>query len=222
MRYAYVIALLVGVIVARPILPPSFIHQVAVLGVAFTAWITVHRESRSRIPLAILLVPALVALGSYTFVSPSADASKILEGILLFLAILLLFYSAWNILTSLLSKTHVVLDDILGAVSLYLILGFTWAFSYSAIELFSPDSFTAATPLPEPLEGEGRGAITSRFVYFSFITLATQGYGDITPASELAESAVILETIAGQFYIALVIAYLLAVHVAHRVSEHLE
>ncbi len=221
LKYLYVVLLLLFLIIARPILPAGFIHQIAVLAIAFVAWITLGKGTKARIILAVLVVPALFGIVGRSFVPFEAGdkLSEAFEGALLFLACALLFYSACNILISLLLTKHVVADDILGAISLYLIIGYMFAFLYSAIELFSPDSFVTATALPEPMEGQGRGLITSRFVYFSFITLASQGYGDMTPRNELAESAVILETIVGQLYIALVIAYLLSVHVAQRLSE---
>ena len=58
----------------------------------------------------------------------------------------------------------------------------------------------------------------SKFLYFSFITQATEGYGDIVPVSTAAETLVILQTTVGQLYLALVVAYLLSVHVAQRLS----
>jgi voltage-gated potassium channel len=53
-------------------------------------------------------------------------------------------------------------------------------------------------------------------VYFSFVTLATLGYGDITPKTEFAQRLAITEAMVGQFYGSLVVAYLLSVYIGHR------
>ena len=65
-----------------------------------------------------------------------------------------------------------VVDRILGAVVLYLLLGLEWAVGYGIIDAYLPGAFT----------GSGRGI--QHWVYFSFVTLTTLGYGDIVPSHE--------------------------------------
>ena len=56
----------------------------------------------------------------------------------------------------------------------------------------------------------------SHFVYFSFVTLASLGYGDITPKTEIAQRLAIIEVIMGQFYVAIVVAYLVSVFIVRK------
>ncbi len=53
------------------------------------------------------------------------------------------------------------------------------------------------------------------FVYFSFVTLTTLGYGDITPTTPLTQSLVILEAIFGQIYLIIQVSWLVGLYVAH-------
>ncbi|MCC6486438.1 MAG: hypothetical protein IT364_02985 [Candidatus Hydrogenedentes bacterium] len=125
--------------------------------------------------------------------------------------VVLLFYCVVMLLFSLLRSKQILLNDILGAVSLYLVFGYIWAFVYTSMELLHPGSFDG---LEVPITGttDRLSATFSRLSYFSFITLATQGYGDVTPRTAWAETFVMLQTIVGQLYVALVLAYLLSVH----------
>jgi Ion channel len=93
---------------------------------------------------------------------------------------------------------------ILGAVAVYLLLGLMWASAYALLYQLRPDAFAGAlgeTPTPQT------------WIYFSFITLATVGYGDITPVHPVARSLVIAEALTGQLYLAITLAHLVALRV---------
>ncbi|MEE9226447.1 MAG: potassium channel family protein, partial [Acidobacteriota bacterium] len=54
------------------------------------------------------------------------------------------------------------------------------------------------------------------FVYYSFVTLSTLGYGDITPVTPPARAFSFLEAVTGQLYLAVLIAGLVGIHISHR------
>jgi len=89
------------------------------------------------------------------------------------------------------------------------LLGLIWALMYTFLDLLYPDSFTG-------LNAVTTGMITWEFVYYSFVTLTTLGYGDITPVRSVARSLSYLEAIAGQFYIAILVASLIGARLARR------
>jgi len=95
-----------------------------------------------------------------------------------------------------------ITERIYASVSLYLLLGFTWYALYSVINTASPGSFTDAG-VPVPIRATG-----STFLYFSFVTLTTLGYGDILPVRPTARMAASLEAAAGVLYIAITVARL--------------
>ncbi|PKL63527.1 MAG: ion transporter [Methanomicrobiales archaeon HGW-Methanomicrobiales-2] len=116
----------------------------------------------------------------------------------------LLFYAFTALfgLFRVLGERRVTTDTIYGAVSVYLLMGLTWATAYGLVESISPGSFSA---------GPGGGAFTfPTSIYYSFVTLATLGYGDITPITDQARSLAVLETVSGTIYIAVLIARLVA------------
>jgi voltage-gated potassium channel len=94
-------------------------------------------------------------------------------------------------------------NKIVGSVALYLLLGLMWSIGYLLIMEFSPESFTGMSSKPW-------GENFSRMAYFSFVTLTTLGYGDISPASSFAQVMVYMEAIIGVFYMAIVVASLIS------------
>ncbi|WP_036829337.1 potassium channel family protein, partial [Photobacterium sanctipauli] len=88
-----------------------------------------------------------------------------------------------------------------GSLALFLLLGLMWAIAYLFILEFSPNAFTG-------MEHKAWGENFANAAYFSFVTLTTLGYGDISPVSPVAQVIVYLEAIAGVFYMAIVVASL--------------
>ncbi|MGO9110067.1 MAG: potassium channel family protein [Thermoguttaceae bacterium] len=103
-------------------------------------------------------------------------------------------------------------DAIFGAVCGYLLLGIIWSLVYSAVETTSPGSSTSSTSATTPTVAgtHDRGVLT----YYSFITLATVGYGDVTPSTPLARTLTCIEAITGQLYLAILVAGLVGIKVA--------
>jgi hypothetical protein len=89
-----------------------------------------------------------------------------------------------------------------GAVAAYLMLGLTWAAAYNTIGILSPGAFAGPTM--------DLGGGVSSFVYFSFVTLTTVGYGDVTPVHPIARSLATLEALTGQLYPAILLARLVS------------
>jgi hypothetical protein len=91
-----------------------------------------------------------------------------------------------------------------GAIAVYLLFGIGWAHAYHIAEFLHPGSFnTTAGPMTN----------VSDWVYYSFVTLTTVGYGDITPVRPIARSLSIGEALTGQLYLAVLIARLVAMEV---------
>jgi hypothetical protein len=93
------------------------------------------------------------------------------------------------------------LKRIAGAVAVYLLLGLIWARLYQVVELASPGAFRVP---------EGEGPNGASLTYFSFVTLATLGYGDISPINIVARDLAVLEAIMGQLYLVILISRLVA------------
>ena len=103
-------------------------------------------------------------------------------------------------------------NAILGAISIYLLLGMIWAMLYRLVEVFLPGSFHG-------LAAAGQNADLSELIYFSFVSLTTMGFGDITPAFALARYLAFMEGLVGQFYIAVLVASLVGVRISNWQQE---
>jgi len=102
-----------------------------------------------------------------------------------------------------------------GAVAVYLLLGLAWAFAYELIALRWPHAFVP----PSSASANPSGDLTSRFVYFSFVTLTTVGYGDISAVHPVARSLVTIEALTGQLFPAILLARLVAMEVYYRQAK---
>ena len=108
-------------------------------------------------------------------------------------------------------------DAIFGVVCGYLLLGIIWGLMYSAVETASPGSFRLTSPESNsaatmPVD---RGVLS----YYSFITLATVGYGDVAPITPLARTLAWMEAITGQFYLAVLVAGLVGFKVTQAMNR---
>jgi uncharacterized membrane protein len=97
-----------------------------------------------------------------------------------------------------------------GAVALYLLLGLLWAHAYVIFNRDHPDSFATVGSTPPTVAG---------WTYFSFITLTTVGYGDITPKAPAVRMMAVGEALTGQLYLAVMLARLVALQVSSGVAE---
>jgi len=121
-------------------------------------------------------------------------------------------YTTGFILWSTLRRSEVTLDTIAGAACAYTLLAVVWANFYALLELFHPGSFNIPTSW---LMGPGKDP-SAGLIYFSFVTLTTVGYGDITPQWPGAAGIAMTEAIVGQLYLAITIARLVGLHASRR------
>jgi len=104
----------------------------------------------------------------------------------------------WEVFKSVISKHDVDAETIFEAASLYFMIGLTWAYFFMFIQLKNPDAFYIAH----------RNVDGGDLFYYSFVTLTTLGYGDITPVASEARSLAFLESVFGVLYIAILVARL--------------
>ncbi len=219
-RYALALAALVVLLVLRSLLPPVLAAHAFALIVVFAAWTVVPRHKGAVLALGLVSSVWLLVLALGALSAPQQSPWRQLVAWTLFSGYLItLLVCISLILWSLLHARNTMIGDILGATALYLMLGFLWAITYTVIEMAAPQSFNVSAIDPHGFPADRFPEVLSRMVYFSFISLTTQGYGDITPKTTLAETAVIFETIVGQIYITVVIAFLLSTHIERRTER---
>jgi hypothetical protein len=159
-------------------------------------------ENKTRLNKALLLgIPAFVGLwGGDLFRDRHvlADISPILVAV--FLA-----YVTIRILSFIMKSKEVTADTVYAALCVYLLLGLLWAMLYMGMEQVTPGSIQV-----NPNE-----ALASQCVYYSYVTLTTLGYGDVTPLSATARSFSFVEALMGQLYLAVLVARLVGLYIVH-------
>jgi ion channel len=109
------------------------------------------------------------------------------------------------VLGQVLQSKRVTLNTIAGAVCGYLLIGLAFASLYMVLVIVDPNAFT----LVDTKEVVS-GLIWPDLVFFSFVTLTTLGYGDITPITTRAQSLTIIEAVVGVFYMGVLVAWLVS------------
>ena len=102
----------------------------------------------------------------------------------------------------------------IGLISGFLSLGFIGFFLCLSIEIIEPDSFIGLEAFDSTAN-----TITQRIMYYSYITLLTIGYGDIVPATLLAQKATILIGLLGQFYLVIITAIIVGKFLNQKQSD---
>ncbi len=129
----------------------------------------------------------------------------------LYLILLLSFFisSALRTAKQVLFTGDIDNNKILGAICLYLLMGLIWAVFYTLVQLTFAGGFNNINTNNEWF------SLFPEFIYFSFVTLTTLGFGDISPNLPLARFLVYLEAIVGQFYLAILVASLVGSLIAN-------
>jgi amino acid transporter len=128
----------------------------------------------------------------------------------------LLFFAFVTIseLRAVLKQKTVTSETISLSISVYLLLGLTWGLFFIMLFDFQPNAFSfGSAPVPSETQ------VTPVLIYFSLTTLATVGYGDITPVTLQARYASVAEGIAGQFYLAILVARLVGIQMSQSSTQ---
>jgi hypothetical protein len=128
----------------------------------------------------------------------------------------LLFFAFVTVseLRRLLKQREVTGETISMSVSIYLLMGLTWGLLYGVIFQRHPDAFNFGGAEMTAALTDNQGRSFPVFIYFSLTTLSTLGLGDITPVSLQARYAAAAEGITGQFYMAILVARLVGMHMS--------
>ena len=167
-----------------------------------SAVLAVGRRRRSLAIALILLLPALAARWGHHY-RPDLVSPVLFPALALALLIFIVSQFLWFILRAPKVNTEVLC----AGISTYLLLGLMWIFAYMLVAGADPGSFAFNSG---PASSHTMNGFNS--YYFSFVTLSTVGYGDITPVSNGARALAVLESMTGTLYVAVLIARLVALY----------
>lgn len=212
-KFLYLLVSLLLLLLLAPLFTGTFIGLIITdiaYSVLLLAAVYAVSEKKQLFTLALALAIPIIAarwLNYFLQSDPLALVSKILT-------ILFLVFIAITVLFHVLKDEEVTADKIYGALVVYLLIGLTWGLLFTVIEGIRPQSFFLGD-----LQRANIRDMSTHFTYYSFVTLTTLGYGDITPLTPTAKAFSFVEAVFGQIYIAVLIARLVGLHIAHSMRK---
>jgi hypothetical protein len=205
--------LVVYVFVLAPLAELRVVNR-HVLEIAFAAILLVGIGARRQQSLAerLFIGMAIVAIALRVLNLLLPDASiRLVDALVLIAAFGLL---ATVTLARTLRLGEITLHRLQGAIAAYILVGLMFAQAYRLVAMGEPGAFMLAGA---PADYD---AVVPRLTYFSFVTLTTLGYGDITPVHPYARTLVMLESLVGVLYPAMLIARLVSLEVLEKERGH--
>jgi voltage-gated potassium channel Kch len=129
-----------------------------------------------------------------------------------------LLYVAKAIFSYILHAREVDASTIFAAISVYFLLAYIWSVAYGLLELANPGSISV-TALGAQTSFDAI-ASSGYLTYFSFVTLTTLGYGDVTPATDFARVLAVTEAALGQLFLVVLVARLVGLHTSQDYAEY--
>jgi hypothetical protein len=166
-------------------------------------WSTRSDRRLFRIGIRLVALQMILALGA------AIERLRDLELAARFLVLAFCFGSLFLAGRRVFNYRQVDQNTVMGAICIYLLLGLIYALLYSYLAHFAPAHAFNGLGVDGPPSFDD-------FLYFSFVTLTTTGYGDVTPINPLLRTLAYLEMITGHFYMAILVAGLVSQFMANR------
>jgi len=200
--YHLILAVLFLMLLAQPIMGRSVgeVRPIVVLwGFIFLGSLLAVRHRKALFWFGVVLMVPAVVLRVLGPLSTNWELWR--DG----LAIAAFLFIAVVFLVRVLSYPRITPASVSASLCVYFIMGVVWAIAYGIVERLAPGSFSGLDQGSE---------LPSQFVYFSYVTLTTLGYGDITPVGSVAMTLATVEAVAGQLFLVGAVAYLVGRTVA--------
>jgi Ion channel len=197
-HYGLLLGAVISAVAVQGMLSPGPVQQVAASGLLGAALVLAFRVARAsprlmRLAVGLACVGVAVALlHALTGVIGEGEAR-------LMNAVLVVFGPpavGLGVIRTLQASEAVRIEAVTGVLSLYMLIGLLFAFVYGAIDHLGGDPFFAS----------GSPATVAKCIYFSFTTLTTAGYGDLTARSDFGHTLSIFEALLGQIYLVTVVS----------------
>lgn len=207
--------MLVGLIVLWAVAPvlalaDSGIAQIT-LYVAFGAALVLGAWSLSKERRFFLFAAGITTVAVLCSVIAYMTGNVLAIFLVLSLQIVFWLMNAWFVGRHVLAPGPVDINRVAGGICIYMIAAVVWACAYTLVYQLIPDAFNGIGSVP--FEGQ-----LSEMLYFSYVTLTTLGYGDVTPAHPITRWMAQFEAVFGQLYIAILIASLVGMWIASAAS----
>jgi Ion channel len=168
--------------------------------IGLTALLAVHTSKVSGMMFRAVVVSSGVAL--VTSVAAAVADQDRARGVTFVIMSVLVVACPIAVISRIVHHSRVTVETLLGAICVYVLIGLLFAYMDLAYQLIAGSSYFAQSGHHGP----------SDFVYFSFITMTTVGYGDLSPATGLPRTLAVLEALTGQVFLVVLVARLVAMY----------
>jgi voltage-gated potassium channel len=182
---------------------PRIVQAATVAILLVNTWGMKGTKSRLAVNIFFVLVVLLLVVGGAMLDHVGFSKAH------MFLMLCFFIWLTWLVAHQVLFTGKIDTNKIIGAICIYMLLGLIWAMLYLFIAEAVPGAFNGMTQAPW-LDNFATA------VYFSFVTITTLGYGDVSPVLPLARFLVYMEAIVGVFYMAILVASLIGVRLSDR------
>ena len=204
----YLLAGLVALLLAFPFLEDIARPLILMMPLAavFVAGVVVADGGRTHVRRGLAIAAVQVGFTVLSLLARNEPALYVIAvAFALLSTVVLILFATYCMMRYVLRARIITSDQIYAGICMYVMLGFAFGAIFYLLNILSPNSFAATAQNP----GE-----TPDLMYFSFVTLATLGYGDIIPRTNFARGLAVLEALAGMVYIAVFMARLVSMRSA--------
>ena len=201
-RYGLLLAAIVLAFAVQGIASTGQVEQIIVSGLLgatllLSLWCAEAKPIVMRVA-AVAVVAVVVASIIETVVgTPGGGASRVANALLVSLAPPAIIV---GVVRSLRARQGVTLEAVFGVLCVYLLIGMLFAFLYGSIDRLGGSAFFAG----------GQAASVADCLYYSFTTLTTVGYGDLTARTNLGHTLSVSEALVGQIYLVTIVSLIVA------------
>ncbi|MGI9646944.1 MAG: ion channel [Acidimicrobiia bacterium] len=198
--YGTVLVLLILTFVLIPVAEGT-VWRILLTMTSSLAVLATYRASQVR-PQTMRIVTGFVAIALVASLIAAVASDTLLDEWVLIPVGLLLLAGPWVALSRVLRHRTVTAQTILGAICAYVYFGLIFAIAFGLTDAFSADPFFAQGPITDP----------GRFSYFSFVTISTLGYGDLSPATPFGQNLAVIEALTGSIYLVTLVGRLVGLY----------
>ncbi|MEA3232466.1 MAG: ion channel [Thermodesulfobacteriota bacterium] len=208
-RFLVLLVSLLLLLVSSPFLKDlrwfGLIRSILMTWIFLEIFNTTTRGKKRLVFNSLLVGFAIAALWVDNFFGTSARILALTSAII----VIYLFFSIVVLAKFIFGAESVGREVIYAAIIIYLLISIVWGYFYITLEFFVPGSFTL------PFEMDQSDKLVW-LMYFSYVTITTLGYGDITPLNAKASMLASTEALIGQIYLVVIVAWLVGMHVSQR------
>jgi voltage-gated potassium channel len=214
-NFAYLLISLLGFLVFTAIFaqyPTIGGDQILMFLIEATLIVGVWSLVRQRFWFMIGLI--LIAIGAINIILEAIINHGWAHYVNLIVALLFYLFTTVIAFRTLLTGERIDLNMLMGSICVYILVGISWSILYYFESVIHPGAFNGIA------EMSGKQRFTE-LLYYSYVTVSTLGYGDVTPVTPIARTLAYLEALFGQFYIAILVASFVGMHIArsHKDTE---